>query len=458
MVQERRKFGPLGWSIPYEYNNGDLSACILFLEKHLYNGPISWNTFTYMVSEVQYGGKITDDLDRRLFKTYSEAWLTQETCDENFTYSPASPIQRISGDFKYIVPNGDQISVFKDYIHTLPEEDSPEIFGLHPNADLTFRVKEVNDLFSKLGDTQPKGGEGSGGASREDEVYDKAAELLGRLPEDYVEETYRSRLKTLGGLTVPLNIFLFQEIQRFQRVASKVRYILSQLQLAIKGEVVMSEELQSSLDSLYDAQVPNLWTYTIAGDEFSWIIPSLGLWFSSLVDRDAQYRTWLSSGRPNSHWLTGFFNPQGMLTAMKQEVMRKHRADKWALDDVVYHTAVTSHETVDQIRAPPSEGVYIHGLFLDGAGWSIKENNIVESLPKKLFVQMPVLHVSANVKMDQAKIVRKMFGPIGPYICPCYKYAYRTDRHRIFFINLQCTADHPPSHWGLRGIAIVCNI
>jgi hypothetical protein len=39
----------LGWGIPYEYNNGDLTACILFLEKHLYNGTISWPTFQYMV-------------------------------------------------------------------------------------------------------------------------------------------------------------------------------------------------------------------------------------------------------------------------------------------------------------------------------------------------------------------------------------------------------------------------
>lgn len=43
-VQERRKFGPLGWCIPYEYNNGDLTACILFLEKHLYNGPIRYDS------------------------------------------------------------------------------------------------------------------------------------------------------------------------------------------------------------------------------------------------------------------------------------------------------------------------------------------------------------------------------------------------------------------------------
>ena len=77
VVQERRKFGSLGWGIPYEYNNGDLTACILFLEKHLYNGSISWPTFQYMVCEAQYGGKITDSLDRRTFKTYTQVWLNQ---------------------------------------------------------------------------------------------------------------------------------------------------------------------------------------------------------------------------------------------------------------------------------------------------------------------------------------------------------------------------------------------
>ena len=44
-------------------------------------------------------------------------------------------------------------------------------------------------------------------------MYEKAAELLDRLPEDYVEDDYRAKLQKLGGLAVPLNIFLFQVMQ-----------------------------------------------------------------------------------------------------------------------------------------------------------------------------------------------------------------------------------------------------
>src|SRR5690606_32030335 len=113
---------------------------------------------------------------------------------------------------------------YHNYLKTFPEIDSPEIFGLHPNADLTFRVKEVNELFGTLTETQPKGGaSGSGGRSRQDIVYDKATELLERLPEFYVEDDYKAKLQKLGGLAIPMNIFLFQEIQRLQRVIAKVR-------------------------------------------------------------------------------------------------------------------------------------------------------------------------------------------------------------------------------------------
>ena len=68
VVQERRKFGPLGWCVPYEFNDGDLNATIMFLEKHLEHSTLSWSTLQYMAGEVQYGGRITDNMDRCVLK------------------------------------------------------------------------------------------------------------------------------------------------------------------------------------------------------------------------------------------------------------------------------------------------------------------------------------------------------------------------------------------------------
>merc|ERR1712054_452203 len=170
---------------------------------------------------------------------------------------------------------------------------------------------------------------------------------------------------------------------------------------------------------LFDAKVPNLWTFTVAGDEFSWILPTIGLWFSSLISRDDQNRSWLTNGRPTSFWLTGFFNPQGYLTAMKQEVVRRHKADKGSLDDVVNRTEATTFERVEQVRAGPQEGVYIHGLFLDGAAFNRQEGILVESEPKRLFVLVPVFFVSANSKVEQAKLTKEMFGHKDLILRPC---------------------------------------
>ena len=57
-----------------------------------------------------------------------------------------------------------------------------------------------------------------------------------------------------------------------------------------------------------------------------------------------------------------------------------------------YHACL---QDVEAIRDAPSEGVYVHGLFLDGCAWSAKDNRLVDAEPKKLFHPLPVLYITA---------------------------------------------------------------
>jgi dynein heavy chain len=80
-----------------------------------------------MAGEVQYGGRITDDIDRRLFCAYTEAWLSASTLTSSFTFNPENPINKIPGNFVYKIPKVVEISDYMAFIQRIPDVDSPEV-------------------------------------------------------------------------------------------------------------------------------------------------------------------------------------------------------------------------------------------------------------------------------------------------------------------------------------------
>ncbi|XP_034534414.1 dynein heavy chain 5, axonemal [Notolabrus celidotus] len=448
-VQERRKFGPLGWNIPYEFNQADFTSSMQFVQNHLdeldSKRGVNWSCLRYMLGEVQYGGRVTDDLDKHLLNTFTRVWFSENTFSDRFCFYNG-----------YSIPSkAKTVQDVLQHIEALPLVDSPEVFGLHPNADITYQTNLANETLSTIISIQPKDSGGGAGETREASVQRLASEMLEKLPPDYVPHEVKGQLQKMGPLQ-PMNIFLRQEVDRMQRVISSVRSTLTDLRLAIDGTIIMSEDLRDALDCMFDARIPRLWL------RLSWPSATLGFWFSELLERNQQLSTWISTGRPNQFWITGFFNPQGFLTAMRQETTRSNVSRGWALDTVTLSNDVTKMMRED-VSAPPPEdvgGVYIYGLFLDGAGWDRRSAKLTESPPKVLFSPLPVVHVYAISSANMADNKRQPgggggAGPVSLYSCPVYKKPRRTDLNFIF--SLQLRSVQPAEHWTLRGAALLCD-
>lgn len=114
----------------------------------------------------------------------------------------------------YRVPQTRNLQGYIDYINSLPATDTPEVFGLHSNADITYQINTAKGILDTILNVQPKEGGAQGGETRESVVYRLADDMLTKLPPQYNTFEVKEALQRMGAL-LPMNIFLRQEIDRY---------------------------------------------------------------------------------------------------------------------------------------------------------------------------------------------------------------------------------------------------
>lgn len=109
---------------------------------------------------------------------------------------------------------------------------------------------------------------------------------------------------------------------------------------------------------------------------------------------------------------------------------------------------VRSHEDITETA---TDGAYIHGFFLEGAGWELgrgaEQGYLTDMVLKDLHPVLPVMHITA--------VDFKVLAHVARYRCPAYQTSLRGG-HFVFECLLAMESEETEeATWVLAGVALL---
>ncbi|CAK9103626.1 Dynein axonemal heavy chain 7 (Axonemal beta dynein heavy chain 7) (Ciliary dynein heavy chain 7) (Dynein heavy chain-like protein 2) (hDHC2) [Durusdinium trenchii] len=448
VIQERRSFGPLGWNIPYEFNESDLRISTRQVRMFLENDPhgeIPFKALKYTIGECNYGGRVTDDNDRITLRAILDQYMSTEVVEASQ--------HKLTSDGAYVVPRAGAHASYLDYLRDLPMHATPEVYGMHENADITKAQNETNDLFRSILATQPRNESATPGMTPEEMVEELSGQILGKLADNF--DIDGARAKYPVSYNESMNTVLCQELVRFNDLCDVIRGSLQSLIKATQGLVVMSSELETVFNALVDGTIPALWRTKSYPS-----LKSLAGYVADLYERLRFFQSWVADGAPVVFWISGIFFTQSFNTAILQNFARKYQIP---IDKVCFRFRFVS-EPDDELTSSPEDGVLINGLFLEGARWNASEQILDECLAKVLYDPAPTIHLEPTSISSGGGAVDEDHEANPSYSCPLYKTHERrgvlstTGRSTNFVMHIDLPSRAPPAHWIRRGVALLTQL
>ena len=90
---------------------------------------IPWDAMLFVSGHINYGGRVTDDWDRRTLISMLKKFYSEEALKEYYLFSESNI---------YIIPPLSSLDTYKSHIESFPLHEDPRVFGLNENADITY--------------------------------------------------------------------------------------------------------------------------------------------------------------------------------------------------------------------------------------------------------------------------------------------------------------------------------
>merc|ERR1719265_2790287 len=242
-----------------------------------------------------------------------------------------------------------------------------------------------------------------------------------------------------------MNTVVKQECLRYNTLLWEMIENLIDFRKAIKGLIVMTNDLEALGNSMFVNEQPALW---VKKGPLS--LKPLSSWYLDILARCAFFQMWYDLGKaPPSFWISGIFFPQAFFTGAMQNYARKFNEE---IDLLSYKHVMMDHikNPKEELTKSPEDGVYVYGMFLEGARWDCDTHQIEDSRPKVLFTDVPTLHFLP---------MKNRVPDILDYRCPTYKVVSRkgvlltTGHSTNFVLYIELKTDKPCSKWIKAGMA-----
>ncbi|CAG9321581.1 unnamed protein product [Blepharisma stoltei] len=432
VIKERTKYGAIGFNIPYEFNESDLRISSRQLMLMINNSDnIPYEALIHLTAECNYGGRVTDDWDRRLLKEILTSFYKPGILgDQNFSLTDLVDGYHLPSELS-------SLEFILDHIRTFPEMESPEVFGLHPNAEISRSRNEAYDLCNRLLSLKPRAVESTFEAKKE-QLLSLSEKIINKLNKKFDIEEIEKKYPLSYNDT--LNTVLLQEVARYNNLLECIMKSLEELKKAHDGTILITVEQESLGESMLKNQIPKKWkqiSYPTNKNLVSWV--------EDLNKRIQFFNTWISEGRPAVFWISGFFFTQSFLTSILQEFAR---LSKNSIDSLTFSFDIIKNTAPE----PPQVGAYVDGLYLEAAMWD--GNGLVECLPRMLYSELPILWLKPEVKSE-----RKTKNDFI-YECPMYRTLTRagtlstTGHSTNFIMPVLLPSLYKNTHWVKRGTAL----
>jgi dynein heavy chain 2, cytosolic len=309
LTQERRSFIPQGWTKFYEFGFADLRSAADIVAKIEGGGEMAgkWPMLHGLLEQAIYGGRIDDDFDLRVLRTYITELFKDATLAGSLRFAP-----------KLKPPSAPSKQAFVDAVRRdLDDNDPPDLFGLPPNIDLIVqqtRSARVIDALKNVAAFEQR----DSAFSR-----DAWAARLGPVLSQWQSAARGGGPRGMrGGDGEPLEVFVAMEFEFGGYLAKKITTRMDALGRVVRGQELLSAATRAAGVRLMAGQTPDEWMDVWEGPE------AAGGYLRAVGAKLAALGGWgeyAASGKllTTPLPLSDLFRPEIFINALKQHTSRK---------------------------------------------------------------------------------------------------------------------------------------